>query len=320
MASPPDHGSAAPQVSIVLVSWNAAAVITPCLESLHGSGHQVIVVDNSSSDGTADLVARQFPWVHLLREPVNRGFAGGVNCGVRASSSDLVLLLNCDTVAHPGAVDRLSAVLRQVPGCGAVGGMLVDRHGEPQHGFAVRRFPTLLTWAVDLLLIDHLWPSNPITRRYLAKDITATAHTPVDVDQPAAACLMVERRLFDALQGMDEQFFPAWFEDVDLCRRMRDAGRRILFVPDAVFTHEGGVAMRQLGHGRFAGFWYRNLQRYVRTHQGTGALVMCKAFILIGVCIRLIASAMAGRLDEVRGYARAILDVFAFWPARSALS
>lgn len=318
MSPLPDQDTAAQPVSIVLVSWNAATVIAPCLESLHDSGHHVVVVDNASNDGTADLVASRFPWVHLLREPVNRGFAGGVNRGVRASSSELVLLLNCDTVARPGAVDRLADVLRRVPGCGAVGGMLVDEHGEPQHGFVVRRFPTVLTWAVDLLLLDHLWPANPVTRRYLARDVTSTARGPVDVDQPAAACLMVERRLFDALHGMDERFFPAWFEDVDLCRRIHDAGRRILFVPDAVFTHRGGVAMRQLGPGRFAGFWYRNLQRYVRTHHGTGALVVCKIFILTGVLIRLIASGLAGRLTAARGYARALLDVFVFWPEGGA--
>lgn len=302
------------RVAVVLVAWNAASVIAACLESLAGSGHDVVVVDNASGDGTADLVATRFPWVRLIREPLNRGFAGGVNRGTRATSQPIVLFLNCDTVVHTGAIDRLAEVLRRTPRCAAVGGMLVDEHGSPQHGFHVRRFPTLLTWAADLLLLDHVWPGNPATRRYRAADVTAHARDPIDVDQPAAACLMVDREMFEQLNGFDEGFHPAWFEDVDFCQRIHAAGRRILFVPDAVFTHQGGVAMHHLGTARFAWHWYRNLQRYVRKHQGVVATLACKALIVTGMLFRVAGGVAMGRWRDAWAYARVALDAMAYWP------
>jgi GT2 family glycosyltransferase len=303
-----------PRVSILLVSWNAAAVVERCLRALDACTHQVVVVDNASDDESARIVAERFPRVELVRQPVNRGFAGGVNAGLPRCRGDLVLLLNCDTEAHVGSVDRLAAVLDNTPDCGAAGGALVDEHGVGQHGFHPRRFPTLWTWAVDLWLIDELWPDNPITRRYKAPDQTLDAVSPVDVDQPAAACLMIRRELLDTLAGMDEQFSPAWFEDVDLCRRIKDSGWRIQFVPGARFTHVGGLAMRHLGLARFSRIWYANLQRYVRKHHGTTALVVCKGFIVSGMVLRMAVVTLSGRWHDATAYAKVAWDALTTWP------
>lgn len=295
-------------VSVVLVSWNSANVIGPCLQSLVVASHEVVVVDNASTDGTADLVSQRFPQVRLVRHAINRGFAGGVNAGVRVCHGRFVLLLNCDTVASPGAVDRLRDVLAASAGCGAVGGCLVHPDGTPQHGFHVRRFPTLATWVVDLWLIDKVWPGNPVTRRYRAADLTARAESPIEVDQPAAACLMVRREALDAVGGLDESFYPAWFEDVDLCRRLRSDGWRILYVPDAVFTHHGGQAMRTLGLGAFSRAWYRNLLHYVRKHHGRVAALSCRGLIVSGMSLRMAAVLLRGHPAEARAYGRVALD------------
>lgn len=287
-------------VSILIVNWHARDPLARNLAALAHSPFEVIVVDNASDDGSAEMVARDFPGVRLLRESTNHGFAGGVNLARRAASSDRLLLLNPDIEATTEAIDALARALDADPRIGAVGGRLVNPDGTPQHGFNIRRFPTLASIAVDLLLIDHLWPDNPASRRYLARDLRDDE--PADVEQPAAACLMVRAAAFDALHGLDEQFYPAWFEDVDFCRRLRDAGYRIRYEPRARFVHHGGIAMRTLGTGPFARIWYRNLTRYVRKEHGAAAAVLVRMLIAVGMLLRVTISLARGDRDSARAY------------------
>jgi N-acetylglucosaminyl-diphospho-decaprenol L-rhamnosyltransferase len=323
--------SVLPRISILIVNWNARDPLGRCLRSLApllaGSETaaaasetpfqiEAIVLDNASSDRSADMVAREFPLVRLLREPENQGFAGGVNRARRVATGDLLLLLNPDieleTPFQSGdgsgardasdAIETLARVFEtDVDGhIGAVGGRLINPDGTPQHGFNIRRFPTLGSIAADLLLVDHFWPGNPATRRYLARDVPDTEAA--DVDQPAAACLMVRASLFDALGGLDEQFHPAWFEDVDFCRRIRAAGFRIRYEPRATFVHHGGVAMRTLGVGAFSRIWYRNLEAYVAKHHGAAARILVKVLIAAGMLLRIAAALLRGDREAARGY------------------
>jgi GT2 family glycosyltransferase len=287
-------------VSVLVVTWNSAATLDRCLGSLDSGAHEIIVVDNASQDGSAELVSARFPRVRLLRQRVNIGFAAAINAAARHARGDALLLLNPDAAATPGALERLAAFLAAHDDCGAAAGLLVGADGLPQRGFAVRRFPSLASCAVDLLLVDKLWPGNPISRRYLALDLPVDR--PSDVEQPAAACLMVRRRAFDAVGGMDERFFPAWFEDVDLCRRLRHAGWRIVLVPDAPFQHQGGVAMRALGLRDFSQAWYANLRRYFEKHHGRASTVALRALIVTGMIARAAIALLAGRPREARTY------------------
>lgn len=301
-----DRQPPAPPVSVVIVNWNTKDMLLRCVETAAGAARDIVVVDNASTDGSAGAVAARFPAVSLVCLPENRGFAAGANAGLRRAGTDLVLLLNPDSLATAGAVERLARVLAGAPDCAAVGGRLVDEVGRPQHGFNVRRFPTLATWAVDLLLVDKIWPDNPVTRRYEARDLDLDGPQPVEVDQPAAACLLLRRGVVLGLGGFDERFAPAWFEDVDLCRRLKSAGWRILLAPDARFVHRGGEAMRALGLARFSEIWYRNLRRYVRKHHGRGAALAVAALIALGMLLRIGVSAV--RLDGqgLRAYARVL--------------
>jgi N-acetylglucosaminyl-diphospho-decaprenol L-rhamnosyltransferase len=289
-----------PAVSILMVNWNARDPLARGLRALGPAPFQIIVLDNASQDGSADLVARECPHVTLLREPENRGFAGGVNRARRAATSDRLLLLNPDIEATTAAIETLAATLDADPQLGAVAGRLVNPDGTPQHGFNVRRFPTLGSIAADLLLIDHLWPNNPASARYLARDLPDDV--PADVEQPAAACLMVRASLFDALGGLDERFHPAWFEDVDFCRRIHAAGFRIRYEPRATFIHHGGIAMRTLGVGPFSRIWYRNLQIYVRKQHGAAAGLLVKTLIAAGMLLRVAISLIKGDREAARAY------------------
>lgn len=299
------------KVSLIIVSWNAAEWLSRCLTSLRGLPHEVIVLDNASTDGSADLVAGQFPECHLIREAINLGFAGGVNAAARRASGDFLLLLNSDVEATAGAVDGLTGFLETHPECAAVAGLLVDASGRPQHGWNVRRLPTLLSLAMNLLLVDNLWPGNPIRRQALALDVGTAG--PVQVEQPAAACLMLRRSVFEQVGRMDEAFYPAWFDDVDLCRRLRDAGAQVWFFPGAVFRHRGGVARERLGASEFAAAWYRNMERYVRKHHGGGAAELIKALVVIGMVLRIAIDLLTGDREAFRAHAGVLRGTLTGW-------
>lgn len=273
-------------------------------------GYAVVVVDNDSRDGSAAMVARAYPSAQLLASPTNLGFAGGVNAGVRASRTPWVVVLNPDVVVEASAIARFVAAAEAEPTIGAAGARLVDEHGAPQAGFAVRRFPTLATLAVDLLLIDKLWPSNPVTARYHATDLSLASSQ--DVEQPAAACLLIRRTAFDAVGGFDAAFHPAWFEDVDFCRRLRAAGWRVRYVADASLRHEGGVAMRSLGLSSYTSIWYRNMTRYVDRHfSGLGRLAY-RALLVVGMGLRALASLLRGRPGDAAVYLRVVPQAFRY--------
>jgi N-acetylglucosaminyl-diphospho-decaprenol L-rhamnosyltransferase len=306
-------------LAILIVNWNARDLLLRCLASLALLPHHVIVVDNHSEDDSADAVAREFPRVTLVRSPSNLGFAGGVNRARREAgdTAEFLLLLNPDTVASAEAIDILLAAFADSRAIAAVGGRLLYPDGSPQTGFNIRRFPTLGSFAMDLLLIDQVWPGNPSTRRYLARDLDRGSHlsAPIDVDQPAAACLMVRATAFDAIGGMDERFHPAWFEDVDFCRRLRAKGYRILFEPRATFFHQGGVAMRTLGLGRFSSIWYANMERYVRRHHGAAGWLLLKGLIGAGMSARIAISLLRGDGGSARAYAAVLKQTATRWRA-----
>ena len=299
------------KVSLLIVSWNAARWLRRCLTSLRGLPCEVIVLDNGSADGSADLVAREFPECRLVRETTNLGFAGGVNAAARRATGDLLLLLNSDVEATPGAVDRLAAFLDAHPDCVGVAGLLVDDSGRPQRGWNVRRLPTLLSLATNLLLIDRVWPGNPIRCRALALDIDVSA--PSRIEQPAAACFMLRRSVFERIGGMDEEFHPAWFEDVDLCRRLHGEDAQIWLVPDAVFRHQGGVAREHLGERGFAAAWYRNLERYVGKHHRPAALAVVRGLVVVGMILRMGVGLTTGQREAVRAHAGVLRGTLTGW-------
>jgi N-acetylglucosaminyl-diphospho-decaprenol L-rhamnosyltransferase len=263
------------RLSAVIVTYNSAAHIASCLEALRpwlGAWvTEVIVVDNASIDTTRDLVAG-YPFYRLLANPSNTGFAAAVNQGVRASSSEAILLLNPDAVISYG-LDHLASALEQER-TGAAGGQLLTTDGAPQAGFQVRRFPTALTLCCEVLGVNRLFPGNPVNRRYRSLDLDPAQAC--DVDQPAGAFLAFRRSAWAQIGGFDESFHPLWFEDVDFCLRLTQAGWRIRYEPAAAARHSGAHSISTLGWGSRQLFWYGSLLRYVARHMGTaGRLAVC---------------------------------------------
>ena len=247
-------------VGIVIVTYNSAAEIGPCLDAAISSGAEIVVVDNGSHDGAPAQVARR--GIRLIANPDNRGFAAAVNQGFQALNCPYILLLNPDAVIQT-SLDPLRAAC-ELPHVAGAGGKLVDAAGDPQVGFMVRRFPTPASLILEALLLNRVWPNNPVNRRYRVLDLKIDS--PAPVEQPAGAFLMLRRAVWQELGGFDEAFHPLWFEEVDFCRRAAGKGYLLYYVPSAVAKHTGGHSIPQLTVEMRRFYWYRSLLRFTSRH------------------------------------------------------
>jgi GT2 family glycosyltransferase len=273
-------------ISVIIVAYNSCGHIGSCLESLENSGAEIVVVDNASTDGTADLIRQFFPSVKLLEAPRNLGFAAASNLGARNSSGSAILFLNPDVVCL-GPLHYLEGPLQASEKTVAVAARLVDGQGRTQIGFNVRRLPTPASLIFELLLLNRLFPNNPVNRRYRCLDLDH--ERPAEVEQPAGACLLVRRESLEQCGFFDEGFFPLWFEDVDLCRRLRQQGGRIWFWPKIAFRHAGAHTVDLLPFSKRRIYWYRNLLYYVRKHFSWKMALAVRAALVGGMGLRLLA-------------------------------
>lgn len=302
-------------VAVLVVTHNSAESVPLCLCSLEAV-QETIVVDNASIDDTCRIVEKMAPTVRLIRNLNNRGFAAAVNQGIRASSSPLVLILNPDVVLLTPLDDMISQCLME--NVGAVGGQLVDTAGRPQTGFNIRSFPTPAALACEVLLLNRLWPSNPVNCRY--RRLKLDPDVAQDVDQPAGAFLMVRREVLEKVRFLDEEFSPIWFEDVDLCLRIRLAGYRIRYAPTAVARHEGAHSVRKVSVEQIRLAWYGNLLRFAHKHFSSLALQWLRPVVLAGVVLRWFGTWLQmGEPGQRRAYAqvmRLLLSRDKKWPSR----
>jgi GT2 family glycosyltransferase len=259
-----------PQLSIVIVTFNSAADITRCLESLTTApprtSHEIIVVDNASSDGTADLIRAQWPQVRVVDAGGNIGFARANNLGIRLASGPLVLLLNPDTVVNGTAVDGLTACLDQHPGIAAVGPRIVDGRGRPELSWGPMMSP-LAEARQKLLVVGHArgWAvvSAAVDRR------TAQSR---DVDWVSGACLMARRADLQAIGLFDERFF-LYTEDVDLCARLRAHGQRVHFLASVRIVHHRGRSGASAPSATRTAYRRSHLAFYEKHHPGWAPLL-----------------------------------------------
>lgn len=298
-------------VSILIVTWNSERWIERCLRSLgaacEGLAYEVLIYDNASGDGTLELVPEES--VHLIRSAENIGFAAGTNRAFRESRGRYVFLLNPDCELAPGALTQLEAFLESHPEIAAAAPLLEDESGDSQREFQLRRLPTLRTLASEVLLLDKLFPANGATAHYRARDLDLTEAGPIE--QPAAAALLIRRSVFEEVGPLDEQFSPAWFEDVDYCQRLARAGKQIYYVPAAAAKHFGGASLEHMPWGRFIDVWYRNMWRYARKWLSRGESEALRWVIISGMALRCVAAVAGFAHPEVgrRGALKAYLHV-----------
>ncbi len=275
-------------IGIVIVTYNSEAEIGACLDAALATGAQVVVVDNGSHDATISEVARR--GARLIANSMNRGFAAAVNQGFSAIYCPYILLLNPDAVLLTG-IARLREAC-DLPRAAGASGQLVDVDRRPQIGFMFRRLPTPTALILEVLLLNRVWPNNPVNRRYRALDLSCESRGALEqpVEQPAGALLMVRRTVWEELGGFDEGFHPLWFEDVDFCRRAVDLNLIFYYTPKVVAKHTGGHSIHQLTVEMRRFYWYRSLLRYTAKHS--------RPLTFRAICLAVVAGSLARSLIE----------------------
>ena len=283
-----------PDLAIVIVTYNSTDEIEACLAASRPEAQTVVIVDNASKDTSAQ-------WATIANAR-NVGFAAAVNQGIAATSEPLILILNPDCRLKGGGLPAMTALFDD-PTVGAAGGLLLHPDGQPQTGFAVRRFPTWANQVCELAGINRLWPGNPLNRGYRCLDLDLTQEQ--DVDQPAGAFLMVRRTAWEQLGGFDENFYPVWFEDVDFCYRLKQSGWRIRFTPKAKATHAGGHSVNKLSWRCKQMHWYGSLLRYAAKHwSGRGERRVALALFLVCIPRGVIGTLKRSSLEPLVVYAK----------------
>jgi len=228
-----------PRLAIIVVSFNSAAEIRACLGALPAAAahtpYEATVVDNASADGTAALVRRDCPGVRVIDAGSNLGFARANNLGIGATSSDLVLLLNPDTVPEPGAIDALVGVLDAQPRVAVAGPRIVDRDGRAELSFGAMIGP-LAELRQKVLTRGHerRWP-------LVSTQVERWTRQPSFPDWVSGACLLIRRASLERAGLLDQRYF-LYTEDVDLCAAVRGQGGVVRFSPEAQVVHARGAS------------------------------------------------------------------------------
>jgi GT2 family glycosyltransferase len=293
-----------PDVSVIVVTWNARDHLDPCLDAVFaardaGVSLELLVVDNASSDDTVAHVRSSYPDAQVVETGRNGGMAAGNNAGMRAATGRAFLLLNSDAYLEPGALrtmlDRLDA--EQPQAVAAVAPRLLNEDGSPQR--SVRGFPSPWRYATEFFYLRR------IARR--SRAFNAFYGAGVDLDAPGfvewvtGACLLVPRDAVDAVGLMDEAYFM-YGEEVDWLYRMRAVGRRVAWEPRAVAMHLGGGSARS----EWGALYQRQLANHVRymarTH-GTRAAARTRAVLLTALRLRSVIWRIAGDRARSRAFA-----------------
>lgn len=267
-----------PDLSIVILNWNARDYLRACLRSLEGYQPQIsletIVVDNQSTlDDSAEMVRREFPGVVLIENGQNSGFSAGNNIGWKRASGRHVLFLNPDTIVEHGALETLVAKLDSDTKIGVVGPRMTYPDGELQ--FSARAFPSFGAGLFRNSFLGRLFPNNPWSRAYLQTDLSRNEDQ--DVDWVSGSALCGSRVALNAVCQQngpwDEDYFM-YCEDIDLCFRLHEKKWRCVYVPEATIQHHIGkssdLAQAKSIRRHHAAMWQFYQKHYMK---GTGALL-----------------------------------------------
>jgi GT2 family glycosyltransferase len=259
-----------PRLSIVIVTHNSRADVDACLDSLTSHppsvGHEIVVVDNASIDGTPDHIRARWPAVRRLDAGGNRGFAVANNLGIRQTSSELVLLLNPDTIVPAGAVDGLVAALDAHPQAAIAGPRIVDGQGRAELSFGSMISP-LAELTQKVLVVG-----NDRGVAFIRGVVARMTRRSRQVDWVSGACLIARRADLDAVGLFDERFF-LYTEDVDLCASVRSRGKRVHFLADVEVVHLRGRSAAFAPRAASLAYRRSHIAFYEKHHRGWAPLL-----------------------------------------------
>jgi len=252
-----------------------------------------------------------------MQSSENVGFAAGTNRALAESRGRYVFLLNPDCDLAPRALTLLCEFLDRNPNAAAAAPLLTSDNGGLQREFQLRRLPTLRALAAEALLLNKMLPRNKATAHYRYQDLDLSR--PQRIEQPAAAALLVRREVFDEIGGFDEQFSPAWFEDVDYCRRLSEANKELFVVPAAQARHAGGASLEHMPYAQFIDLWYRNMWRYAHKWFSPRKAEALRWALVFGMILRCFAALVgfrngsSNRWEALRIYARVLRRALNRW-------
>jgi GT2 family glycosyltransferase len=263
------------EISVVVVTYNSAETIGACLGSIEtvGPRHEIVVVDNASSDASPRLIAERYPGAELIASRTNDGFARGVNRGWHNTSAPFVLILNPDTELQPGALQALLDFAREHPRAGLIGPRILNGDGSLQH--SCFRFPNLrmvVTGFFGLIPLDSESNGRYATEAY------EQAH---QVEHLLGACLLVRREATEQVGLLDERFYM-YFEETDWCYRMREAGWENWYTPSATVVHRGAHSTSREPE-RMSAEFYRSQAQFYRKHYPRRRYLKLKLLSVLGL-------------------------------------
>lgn len=249
-------------LSVIIVNWNTCELLQSCLSSLRAfppqAPYEVIVIDNASDDGSADMVKSRFPDCTLIESERNLGYAAGNNIGFTRAKGDLVLLLNPDTELFDESLTRCQSIFSTNQSVEVVGAKLLNKDGTIQR--SIRKFPTPRNIFFEIVGLSRAFPTSRLFGDYRCSSMDYTVEQ--RVEQPMGTFLMLRSKTVHSVGLMDESF-PIFFNEVDLLYRISRAGGVIHYSPEVQLYHIGGASTHQV---RKPMIWesHRSLIRYLR--------------------------------------------------------
>lgn len=271
-------------LTIQIVNWNAREPLRAALSSILANpprfAYEILVLDNASSDGSVQMLEKEFPEVKLIVSESNLGFSKGHNLAARAAQGRYLFILNPDTEVLPGALDALVQYAERHPEIGIIGPKILNPDGSLQ--YSCRRFPNPAAALFRNTPLGKLFPNNPYTRDYLMTDWD---HNSVrEVDWVSGAALFIRHEVYQQLGGFDEQFFM-YCEDTDLCYRAWQAGYKVVYYPEAHIKHAIGRSTDLVANKMIITF-HKSMYLFYKKHYARRTFALLRPLVPVGLALR----------------------------------
>lgn len=292
-----------PELSIIIVNWNACDLLQRCLQAVYTTAGdldlEVLVLDNHSGDNSVALVRDRFPQARLIENQENIGFARANNQGMQLARGAYYLLLNTDAFLHAGALETMVRFMEENPETGAAGCKLFYEDGSLQR--SCTSFPTLSTELWQVLWLDRLFPRHPLFGKYWMTYWNFNDSR--QVDSILGACMLLRREAIDQVGMFDESYFM-YSEETDLCYRLKRAGWQVRFIPHASATHIWGGTSKRIQEETTFLRLYKSRTLFFRKHYGGFVTLLYKGVLFLGSLMRVAGGLAAFLLKQNRATLR----------------
>ncbi len=275
-------------ITIVIVNWNTQDLLKNCLDSvcqtIKDISYEIIVVDNASTDGSANMLREEFPDVKIIENKENRGFGAANNQAFAVMKGRYALLLNTDAVLTEHAIRELFLFMEDHPETSLTCGQLLNEDGSRQNSIA--NFPTLITMSANTSLLEYIFPGRFPSKRYIHE-------SPVEIESAIGACVLARKKAMDDIGVFDERYF-FFFEETDWAYRMRSAGWKIYYVPSASIYHLQGKSVGESIRSRME--FYRSRYQFFHKYKNPAYVFIIYCVIIVRLIINWLSTLLGNLL------------------------